>query len=212
MTIPLEFIGLPGPHRDMAKFVNAVRERTPGITNSALQDVVHAAGVKLPPRYKRQAWVHWGADILSDDLTSIDAWPYLDPARRNEVARLPREGGVTVTAGDPKASTLMRDALVKGTLNRRSLMMPAGLSKTYIWCAANNWMQEVSDADAAILRSAPFARLLFRNPNYASGPVEVQSLTRPVVERFALTSLEDAQALERDHTRRPQWKGVEASR
>lgn len=210
MSIVLEFLGYPGPWRDVEKFRNAVKAANPGLTDSQIMDLVHRENAKKRWRHKEWVFQMFGADILSGDLQSMDAWPYLQDRWKRDLPKFPVEGGEVIRHTDDDAVNLQFAIRTKGEqrVNRRSLMVPDGLSKTYVWCIANNWIQEVSDADAAILRAHPLLKLMFRNPNFANGPMQIQDYRRQSTgERYQFDSIDEAQAFERGMSSRPQWNG-----
>lgn len=208
----LEYLGSPGPWRNIEKFVAAVKAASPHLDDAQIMAVVHRENARKRPRHNKRRFHMFGADILSTDLKSMDAWAYLHPIWQRDLPLYPLEGGKLIRSTDEDAPVHLQTAIAShgiNQVNRRSLLVPAGLSKTYVWCAGNNWMQEVADADVAIIRNTPVVRLMFRDPNLADGPLQIQDYRRePTGEIYRFSSAEEAQAFERDMTSRPQWKGA----
>jgi hypothetical protein len=208
MTIRLEFIGQPGPHRNVRAFVERVRAANPSLTDPQVESVVRRANATYKPRFPQQVWTLFGADILSDTLTSMDAWQLLDPSWRRDLPLFPMDGGHLITGDDaPQLAAAIQHYSVN-TINRRSLLVPAGLSKTYVWRRENAWIQEVADPDVAIIRQTPILNQCFRNPDGAAGPVTVERYERRVADRHTFATINDLEAFERDQQRRTLHKGV----
>lgn len=212
MVRTLEFMGQPGPWRDIKKFVAAVKAASPHLDDAQIMAVVHRENARKRPRHTRQRFHVFGADILSNDLQSMDAWPYLHDIWKRDLPMYPLEGGRHIRSTDEDAPVHLQTAIASHSahqVNRRTLLVPEGLSKTYVWCQANNWMQDVADADVVILRNTPILNLMFRDPSLASGPLQIQGYQRlSTGEKYQFNSADEAQAFERDMTSRPQWKGV----
>lgn len=207
----LEYMGDPGPWRGIEKFVAAVKAASPHLDDAGIMAVVHRENARKRPRHNRQRFHVFGADILSDDLQSMEAWPYLHPIWKRDLPMYPLEGGRHIRTTDEDAPAHLQSAIASHgahQVNRRTLLVPEGLSKTYVWCEANNWMQEVADADVAIIRNTRILNLMFRDPNLAEGPMQIQGYQRqPTGEVYRFNTAQEAQAFERDMTSRPQWNG-----
>lgn len=209
--IALEYIGQPGPHRDAKGWVERIRAAHPGISDIAVEGVLRRANAKYRPRLDMLPWVLFGADIMADDLTSIDAWAYLDIRTKAALQAYPVHGGELITENTPgRAMTLKRaiDTYGQHGVNRASLMVPAGLSKTYVWCKANGFVQNVTDADAAIIRSTPVLNQCFRSASNADTALQYERFEREPVSRMEFRSLAEAEAYERESERRTYHKGV----
>lgn len=211
MAKVLEFIGQAGPWRDIAKFVAAVKAASPHLDDAQIMAIVHRENARKRPRHSKWTFHVFGADILSDDLQSMDAWGYLPSRWQRDLPMYPVQGGRLIRTTDDDAPIHLQTAIAQNgahQVNRRSLMVPDGLSKTYVWCQANNWMQEVADADVAIIRNTPILKLMFRDPNLASGPLQIQDYRRQATgDIYRFDSVDEAQAFERSMTSRPQWNG-----
>ena len=209
MTVTLEFWGARGPWRDPERFVNAYRALHPNTTDADMVTMVHRENARRRPRHELKPFLVFGADILSDDLHSMDAWQYLPKTWKRDLPLYPVAGGKLIQSGDAMADVRLKAAIdTAGTrnINRASLLVPRGLSKTYVWCKANNWLQDVEDADVAIIRNTPGLRDMFADPNRV-GPFRVGKYDYLSTGSTGISSLQDAQAFERDHTRKPLWKG-----
>lgn len=67
-------------------------------------------------------------------------------------------------------------------------------------------MQDVDEADVALIRQTPGLRDLFANPEMV-GPFRIRKYDYQSTGSTGISSLSDAIAFERDHTRKPLWKG-----
>lgn len=211
MAMRLEYIGLPGPHRDMRKFVGAVQAYKPGITDTEIESVVHRESVRKRPRHNGQQFQVFGADIMSDDLKSMDAWPHLIGQWQRDLPMFPLQGGIVVGSDEEYAAVRLKVAIdTHGAqhINRASLLVPEGLSKTYVWCQANGFTQQVTDADVAIIRRTQILNLMFRNPDIADGPMRIEGFMRQATDKHAFTTIAEAKAYEADTAPVQQWKGV----
>lgn len=209
----LEYLGAPGPWRNIEKFVAAVKAASPHLDDTQIMAVVHRENARKRPRHNRRVFHMFGADILSDDLQSMDAWPYLHHTWKRDLPLYPIQGGKHIRSTDDDAPVILQTAIASHGIhhvNRRTLLVPAGLSKTYVWCQANNWMQEVADADVAIIRDTPVVKYMFRDPNIADGPLRIENYRREPIpgEIYRFSSVEDANAFERSMTSRQQWNGI----
>ena len=211
MSTVLEFLGAPGPWRDIKKFVAAVKAASPHLDDAQIMAIVHRENAKKRPRHNKWTFHVFGADILSDDLQSMDAWGYLPSRWQRDLPLYPLEGGRHIRSTDEDAPVHLQTAIAQHgvhQVNRRSLLVPEGLSKTYVWCKANGWMQEVADADVEIIRNTRILNLMFRDPNRAEGPLQIQDYRRqPTGDIYRFDSVDEAKAFERDMTSRPQWNG-----
>ena len=182
MPIRLEFIGREVIRKDPMKFLEQLRAKFPNVSEKGLHAIAGAEFEKRHPRTPRMVVHLFGRDILSDDLTSIPAWPLIDPKEKR--------------------------VLVNATRERREQMIdPQELSRTYVWRQSAGWVQEVTDHDADVLRRST-ARGWFRNID-AHGPfVPTRAWDFPVKERHTAGTLADAQAIVRDVTRKKTWNGV----
>lgn len=206
----LEYIGLPGPHRDVRSFVANIKKANPALTDVQVERVVRLANAKYRPRFKLQIWTLFGADIMSEDLMSIDAWQYLDKDWRRDLPLFPLDGGDVIDAELHGAKAL--DAALKmhgpSRINRRSLLVPAGLSKTYVWRRENAFTQEVHDNDVEILRQTPVLNRCFRDRDQANGPLTIEYFQRGTASRELLRNANDLEAFEADQRITRSWKGV----
>lgn len=208
----LEYMGSPGPWRDIAKFVAAVKAASPHLDDVQIMAVVHRENARKRPRHSKRTFHIFGADILSDDLQSMDAWPYLHHIWKRDLSKYPLEGGRHIRSTDEDAPVHLQTAIASHSahqVNRRTLLVPAGLSKTYVWCQANNWMQDVADTDVAIIRNTRTLNLMFRDPHLADGPLQIQDYRRQATgEIYKFKTADEAKAFEGDMTSRQLWKGV----
>ena len=188
----LEFIGHPGPWRNIEEFIKRVRFKQPNISEWELMKVIHHGNAKHRPRNARQVFHLFGRDIMSDDLTQIDVWAFVTPQWRNLVPKFPiHTGELLDVAHDANKLELAMAAKQFELVNRGSLISPFGLSRTYVWAPETNWIQDVRDRDVDLIRQNPFTYPLFRPIDLAEGPQRVESYTLPVVDQTQ-TTIRDA--------------------
>jgi len=179
----LEFIGREVIRRDPMKFLDELRAKYGAtVSERGIQEIAAREFQRRKPRNPAMVVHLFGRDILTDDLTTIEAWPMVDPKEKRVLERLT-------------------------PAQREKKVDPEGLSKTYVWRKSNGWVQDVTEADAEVLRRST-ARGWFRDID-VKGPFVVQrAWDFPVAERYEAGSIQDAQAIVRDVTRKKQWKGV----
>jgi hypothetical protein len=207
--VKLEFVGQPGPHRDIEAFVAAVKRARPDYSDKQVVETVRRGNATYKPRHRGSHWQLFGRDILTDDLQSLPAWPYIDAWWQKHLPLFPVNGGEMI-AGETAAMTLQAaiDGYGVHRINRRSLLIPAGLSQSYVWTRANAWVQDVADADVAILRATPMINQCFRSAEQASGPVTARTYEFAEGERHRFRSFDDLEAFRKDDERKTQWTGV----
>ena len=148
---------------------------------------------------------------MTDDLTSIEAWPYLGALWRHELTLYPVNGGVVVDEdSDLRTMTLQGAIASKGqrSINRRSLVVPRGIRRTYVWCNANQWIQDVLDHDVKIIRETPILQHCFQSAEVSRGELVIQGYERPVKEQIGFETVGQYMDFERDSERRPHFGGV----
>ncbi len=210
MIVRLEFVGEPGPHRDPERFVASVRAAKPSLTEDDIVTIVRRGNARYKPRWDRALYQVFGADILGDDVTQIAAWSLIEPGWQQLLQQFPTDGGVVIPATAEGASAITA-AIQSGdvaTVNRQSLMRPAGMSRTYVWRKENGWIQDVTDADADILRNTPIVNQCFRNVDQADGPVLVRTYEYGEGERHRFDTFDDFERFHQTEQRRPTWRGV----
>jgi hypothetical protein len=181
MPIRLEYIGREIVRRDPMKFLDQLRAKYPTLTERGLHEVAGREFAKRHPRHDKQVIHLFGEDITAEDLETIIAWPIMDPKEKRVLLKLtPAERAAKV---DPK-----------------------GLSRTYVWRASNQWTQEVTDADAAVLRASPAAGW-FRDIDVHGPYVVARAWDFPVAERFEAPTLAEGKRFVADVTRKQQWTG-----
>jgi hypothetical protein len=181
MPIRLEFVGRDITRRDPMKFLAELRAKYPTLTERGLHEVAGREFARKKPRNPAMVVHLFGEDITADDLETIAAWPIIDPKEKRVLLRL-------------------------SPAERAGKVDPQGLGQTYVWRESNGWTQEVTDADAAVLRRST-ARTWFRDID-AHGPfVVARAWDFPVAERQAVPNLHEAQKFLADVTRKPQWTG-----
>lgn len=176
----------------MAAFLDEIKRRRPSASDLELERAAWDANARNRPRFNLEVFTLFGADILSEDLQSMEAWPYLTPEWRELLPTFPLVGK---QLEEFRGSTLTH--LVNlgqaHTISRSTLCVPAGLSKTYVWCPMNSWIMDVTPQDAEIIRHRPDIRPKFRPVDHADGPQVVQTFERETVGApIVATSQEEA--------------------
>jgi len=186
--ITLEYIGEDHPFRDIAAFVAAIKRRAPRISQAGVDQKVAEALLKRTPRTPGIVKILFGTDILTDDLESLPAWEWLTPVFRAEIGNCPMNE---------------RNRYIYATIDG---MIP--LANSYVWRVENNWMQEVTEADVAVIRRSE-ARGWFRNPHRANGPhQDPRSYDLPVMSQETFRNPAEFTDFLRDQERIPHWSGV----
>lgn len=175
----LEFIGREAIRRDPMKFLEQLRAKYPNLSERGLHEVAGAEFQKRKPRNPAMVVHLFGEDILADDLSTIEAWPIVDPKEKRVLERLTVE-------------------------QRRKKVDPQGLSKTYVWRKSNGWVQDVTEADAEVLRRSTAAGW-FRDVDAFGRFVPQRAWDFPVAERYEATSIEEGKRFVADVTRKKQW-------
>lgn len=174
----LEFIGRPGPHRNMTKFIEQVKHRRPDATPIQIERFAHTVNARNRPRQNFEIFQLFGADVMTDDLESLDVWPHVSKEWKKFLPKLPTLTGTIIPEKD---GAVLNNLLVMrkySEVNRASICVPPGLSRSYIWCRSNQWIQDVSFEDAEIIRHRPDLRSKFRPVDNADGPQIVQAYKR----------------------------------
>lgn len=179
----LEFVSHSITARDPQQLVLAIRRKYPTWSDQSVLQVAERELWKVKPRLNHTCVYLFGVDIFTDDLTTLDAWPHMDPKGRRYLQR-------------------HQDA---GTL--ATIVSIAGLSTTYAFTRANQWTQEVDDRDLPLIRGSK-AKHWFRDVDtYGPFPGFKRAWELPVVEREAFTNLEDAARFAKDVRKKKTWAG-----
>ena len=210
----LEYVGGFHPWDEarggIAATVAAIRAQRPGITDREVEQVIQRIlNERVEKRYPGHIIHRFGRDILPGDLTQLPAWRWLHPDWQRRLPRYPLDGGALLTGDARDVQRAVYGALDPSRINRASLIKPAGLSATYVWRNENDWLQEVADADAAVLRAAKDA--VFRNPERFGRWVEPRSWVGDAEPSatYRFDNEDDAKAFERNElTRQPHWPGA----
>ena len=180
----LEYIGKDTARRNWKRLLEHLRRMYPNVSETGIHEIAKAEFVRVAPRHDRLVQALFGRDILAADVTTIPAWPYLTPLMKRWVLNPALEGRTHET-----------------------LMDPPGLSRTYVWSKKNNWLQEVTDEDAAIIRASP-ARTWFRDYDKHGPYTPARTWDLPVVARETFTDAAEARRFERDQKRKKSWTGA----
>ncbi len=209
MPRTLIYYGRRNPFENIASFVAMVKTRYPAITTEGIDQIVARQVAYRAPRSPARIVQLLGADILSADLTTIPAWPYLGEQTKRDIERYPAETGERVDELDAASQVRLVTGLVKEKINRSALISPRGLQQTYVWSQATAWTQEVTDADYdLILKQQPLAAVL-RDPDLTGPYVEIRPYDVPVANTYAFNDMQEAQRFHDDLKRHPQFAGVD---
>lgn len=181
MSRTLEFLSMSRIRRDPAAVEAEVRRRHPGLSEAGVIEVVRGLLFQDPGRPEMLVVHLWGADILTGDPTTIPAWPLATLYWRE----------VILNAGEAK---------------RRAMIDPEGLSTSYVWSKAGNWVQEVSDEDVEVIRQSR-ARTWFRDVQRFGPFTPHRAFDFPVRDSVAIRSADDLRQFRREQKRTGQWTG-----
>lgn len=176
------YIGRDIARRDPAKFLDGLRAKYPAVSETGIQEIARTELGKTPPRYPQEVVHLFGADVLSEDVTTMAAWPWISAYFRRVLQQ-----------SDDDA--------------KQRLIDPADLSRTYVWRRTNGWTQEVSDADVAVIRQSS-ARTWFRDTERFGAFVPTRMWDLPVIESHTFDNQFDADAYRKDQQRKARWRGV----
>lgn len=216
------------PFHDLEGFKARVRAAHPTITERGLAQLIQlAAGGRDPktknrsrngynPRHPSRVYHLFGDDVMTADLMQIPAWPWIAPGERVRLLDHPITGGEVIS---PDAVGTIRrmlqeelaNRLDRKSVNRSALISPPGLTRTYVWCLGNGWMQDVEDADYDLILSSPGNRRLFRDPDIFGLYQDVRSFNGPgiVTSRTEARSAKEAEYLMRQTKHQPNWQGAD---
>jgi hypothetical protein len=205
----IEYTGGENPFADIAGFVGRVKAQHPGISDHGVNvTVAQILGLRMERHAKRVVTL-FGADIMTEQLEDIASWSLLEWQHRARIASYPLHGGdMADEANYAESQKQLVLRLDTENINRSVLISPRGLGNTYVWCAANDWRHEVTDADYALILATPARRFYFRDPDIHGPFVETRAyMGNPVLSRHQ-GSLGEFSAFIDDRTRKPQWQGA----
>jgi hypothetical protein len=180
----LEFISYSVHRRNPEKFKRELRAALPTVSPEDFEKIATIEMCKHKPRLNHTEVNLFGRDVLTDDVTTIATW--------NEMSA--------------KTQRFVRRHAAAGTLSH--LVSIPGLSRSYVWNKRNEWVQEVTDADAALMREDAKAKHWFRDiDEYGRWAGYPQTWTLPVVDEFRATNLDDAKRFVADVKKTKQWPG-----
>ncbi len=186
--IRLEFIGKDVMRRNWKQVLEMTRAQYPHLTETSIEHIASdmmrqtkgpdGDSISVGPRIDQENLVAWGRDVFAENPETMEAWPLLTP--------------------------IQRDTVLQG----KCRFYPTGLSKTYVWCKQNDFVQEVSDADAELIRKATFIAGWFQNPEVYGPYTPVRTFDYEVAEEHEFNDLTEARRYERDIQGTKQWNGV----
>jgi hypothetical protein len=211
----LEFASY-SPFHDIEGTVAKLKAKHPTISDHGINVAVKRMLDGYKPRHKGLVVHLYGADILTADLEDIPAWPWVSDAEKRRIQKYPIDKGERVPNDvDAEVRRMVQEEMAgrlsPWMIHRSVLISPPGLQQTYVWRQANDWIQEVTDADYALILSTPYNRRHFRDPDIHGPYVPVRSYDTPGEEIGRARSLRDAEYLMRHVTRRPQWSGTDVA-
>lgn len=178
----LEFIGKPSPRRDLNAFHDELRAKYPQLSERGVHEVTKAELERTPPRYPGYVLHLIGEDIMTNDPSTIPAWPWMTGYERGRVMSTPLD-------------------------ERSRLVDPKGLARTYVWRKETDWVQDVTDADLEVIRLSD-ARTWFRNIERYGRWTPERAYDFPVIETHPMQEWNDVEAFRRDRERKPMWNGL----
>ncbi len=209
MPRTLEYHGRKHAFENLPSFVAMVKARYPAITPEGINQIVARNVANREARSPSRMIQLLGADIMTADLTTIPAWPFLGPQTRRDIATYPHATGERVDELDAKSQIRLVTGLVKEKINRSALISPRGLQQTYVWSQATAWTQEVTDADYdLILKQRSLARVL-RDPERVDPYVEIRPYDVPVTAVHEFDDMMEASRFHDDMQRHPHFAGVD---
>jgi hypothetical protein len=191
----LEFISYSRHRRDPEAFKRELRRAFPTVIAADLEKIATVELWKVKPRLDHTEVLLFGRDVLTDDVTTIAGWDVMSAKAQKHVRKHERAG----------------------TLPR--LVSIDGLSRTYVFNRRNEWVQEVSDADMALIRAVEATPEMIKRrisrPRHWFRDIDVygpwqgfpRTWTLPVVEEFKATNLDDAKRFVADVKKTKQWPG-----
>lgn len=138
----LIYTGRDSIWRDIHRFAQKVQDKYPRIQTPQQWRQLTTRTTVEQAKTARAPYLHVlipGADIMAEDVTTIPAWPWISAAKQADILATPPD-------------------------QRGKYINVIGLSQTYAWCDANNWTQEVEDADYDLIM-ATIARNVLWDPD-----------------------------------------------
>jgi len=205
------------PFHNIDGFVENLKQAKPEIrTQLQVNQAVKKALRGYKARHKDRVVHLFGADIMTEDLEGIPAWPLITPGEKRRLKDHPIVGGSMIPndVEGPVRRMLQEELagrLDRKAINRSVLISPPGLQQTCVWRAANGWLQEVNDHDYDLILSTPANRRLFRDPDIHGPFVPVRSYDAPGEVIATAHNMREAEYLIRQTRRTPQWRGADVS-
>jgi len=145
----LTYFGRKHAFENLASFVAMVKTRYPSITPEGINQIVARNVANREARSPARMVQLLGGDIMTADLATIPAWPFLGPQTQRDIASYPHATGERVDELDAKSQVRLVTGLVKEKINRSALISPRGLQQTYVWSDATQWTQRRLRPDPA---------------------------------------------------------------
>lgn len=205
----LEYHGRKHAFENLASFVAMVKARYPSITPEGINQIVARNVANREARSPARMVQLLGADIMTSDLTTIPAWPFLGPQTQRDIATYPHDTGERVDELDARSQVRLVTGLVREKINRSALISPRGLQQTYVWSDATHWTQEVTDADYDLIMRQRSLAAVLREPDLVGPYVEIRPYDVPVTAVHAFDDMMEASRFHDDMQRHPQFAGVD---
>ncbi len=190
------FVGKRKHLGDLNAYHAALHAQYPTVSEAGIQAMTKAELERVEPRNANLVQHLIGEDVIGamvvpGESANANAWTC------NEIEAWQ---WMTVTERKRIHATPMADRL--------ELVDPVGLSRTYVWRESNGWIQDVTDADVAVIRRSG-ARHWFHNiDRYGEVDIETRAYDFPVTEQHAMTNWDDAKAFLKDREVKPAWPGL----
>lgn len=207
-----------GPFHNLERTIESIKAAYPGITPLGVDQAIKRMLDGYKPRTPGRIVHLYGADIMTADLETIPAWPWMGDGEKRRILDHPITGGETIPDDLTGALRKMRQEELAGRgrearalINRSVLISPPGLRQSYVWRLTNGWVQEVQDTDYDLILSTPANRRLFRDPDIHGPYQDVRSYADPGIVRgqHVATSAKEAGYLLGQMKRTPNWQGID---
>lgn len=210
-SVRIAYSGGVNPFINLPAFYVHCKRRYPNLSDIEFQRLLKIACGRRQQRIPGLNASLFGRDIMTDDVESINSWQYLLPGDKRRVMQHPVSGGEKADHEKGKVAKLeMLGKMNRKAVNRSVLISLDGLELTYVWCRQNGWEQDVLLTDWELIRTqSPATASRFHNVSELGPYVDVRTYGNAhVIERHEARTRDEMVALLKDHSRKPQWSGV----
>lgn len=211
----IAFSGGVNPFLNLPSFYVHCKRKYPNLSDVEFARLVKIACGSRRQRIPGMTVTLFGRDIMTDDLESIPAWPYLLPGDKRRIQQHPNVGGEQASHEKGKIAKLeLLGKMNRGAVNRSVLISPDGLEHTYVWSKRTGWEQDVTQHDWELIQtSSPTTAARFHDVSTLGPYVDVRTYGNAhVIERHEATTTKEAAAIMRSQRRTPQWSGHSTSK